>query len=118
MKTWDKDIVCLPSEYAICNIVQIPRGKKRCALAQMGLIGKIHLTSEMSEENIMAEVRSVFAKAMNQDPHFAFKILYSTGGGTKTLTTLAVSTHFHWSAAQLASTCGQGAVYVLAERDL
>ena len=118
MKTWNIDIVCLPPKYAVNNVVQIPRGKKRCALAEMGLVRKIHLTSEMSEEDIMAEIRSVFAQPMQHDPQFPFTILNSTGAGSKTLTKLAVSAHFQWSAAQLASTCGQGAIYVLAEQDL
>ena len=80
----------------------------------MGLIGKIELTSEMDEDCIMAEIRSVFSQAMNHDPSFPFKILQSTGGGCKCLSVPATSTHYHWSASQVVSACGQGPIYILA----
>lgn len=59
--TYDKDIWSLPQSFD--GSIPIPRSVKkhsfRCA---NGLIGKIRLTSEMSEEEIMSEIRSVFEK--------------------------------------------------------
>ena len=41
-------------------------------------MGKIHLTSAMNERDTMAEIRSVFSKAMKDDPCFEFSILHPT----------------------------------------
>ena len=49
-------------------------------LARNGLIGKIWLQSSMSEEEIMNEIRSMFA-----DDGFVFHILQSSGGSSKSL---------------------------------
>ena len=49
-------------------------------------MGKIHLTSAMNERDTMAEIRSVFSKAMKNDPCFEFSILYPIGGGSKSPT--------------------------------
>ncbi len=118
-RTWDKNIVCLPSDYATkSGLIQILRKKKRAILGHVGLIGKIHLTSEMIEEDIFAEVRSVFSKPMRNNPNFQFRFLQSTGGGCKTLSIPSISTHFQWTATQVASLAGQGAIYILADEDL
>ena len=116
-KSWNKDIVCLPKEFAGSSIT-IPRGSKRTTLAECGLIGKVHLTNEMSEEDVKCEIRSVFGKQMKYDPNFPFTYLQSTGGGTKTLTTPPVSVHFQWTAQQVVRLAGQGSLYILAEEDL
>ena len=71
----------------------------------------------MSEDDIMAEVRSTFAKPMGDDPMFPFRFLQSTGGGSKTLTIPAVSKNFQWTAAQVAS-LGQAQIYILANAGL
>jgi len=118
-RTWDKNIICLPQDYATkSGVIQIPRKKKRAVLGHAGLIGKVHLTSAMVEEDIFAEIRSVFSKSMRNDPNFPFRFLQSTGGGCKTLSILSVSTHFQWTATQVASLAGQGAIYILADEEL
>ena len=48
-------------------------------------MGRIRLTSEMSEEDIFAEIRSVFNTPMGGKMDFQFEILQSTGGKIKTL---------------------------------
>ena len=40
--------------------ISFPRGDYRAFLASCGLIGKLHLTSEMTEEEVAAEIRTVF----------------------------------------------------------
>ena len=119
VKTWDKNIVCLPREFVSSdtNAIPIPRSKKRHLLGQYGLIGKVHLKSSMSEEDIMGEVRSTFAKPMGDNPLFPFRFLQGTGGGSKTLTIPPVSQSFHWTAAQVAG-LGQAQIYILAEARL
>jgi hypothetical protein len=49
----------------------------------MGLIGKLHLTSDMSVDMVQSEVRSVFKEAMGNNPTFPFTFLQSTGGGVR-----------------------------------
>ena len=50
-------------------------------MAKMSLAGKIHLHSGMQEEDIMTEIRSVFASKMSEDHVFPFKILQAIGRG-------------------------------------
>ena len=60
--TYDLDVMCLPNSYPSKNgRYAIPRMEKRAELASQGLIGKLRLVSNMSEDDNMAEVRSVFA---------------------------------------------------------
>ena len=74
--TYNRDI-CLPKSSKSKNgDIKIPRGHEiRDMLSRNGLIGKVRLSSEMTEEEIMDEIRSVFATAMNDDPDFRFAIL-------------------------------------------
>jgi len=117
-KSWDKDIVCLPHDYTDVGdvMITIPRGKTRSLLAEYNLFGKIHLISSMTEKEIKDEIRSVFHKQMKPDHDFNF--LQSTGGGTKMLMAPQVSTHFSWSAQQVVSLAGQGAIYIQATEPL
>lgn len=93
---YNRDIICLPSHYAQggSKSVQIPRGKQRAQLADMGLQGKVTLTSEMSEEAIRAEIRSAFMEAMENDPSFPFTFLQLSGSGTKIFLYLLSHLHF------------------------
>ena len=62
MYTYDCDIICLPkSQLGKDGLVRIPRKKSmRDYLAMNKLIGKIRLSSDMSEGAIFREIRSVF----------------------------------------------------------
>ena len=52
IQTWDRDIICLPmSSKKSGSNISYPRGKFRTDLGSLGLIGKVHLTSMMSEED-------------------------------------------------------------------
>ena len=117
--SWDRDIVCLPKGYVKSQVVAYPRGKYRSRLAAMGLIGKIHISADMSSENVEAEIRSVFSQPMKNNPTFSFSYLQPTGGGARSLTTPVVSINFVWSAQQVAKLGNnKGCIYIKAEEDL
>ena len=84
-------------------------------LAMNKLIGKIRLTSDMT---IFREIRSVFGGPMDSDPNFAFKILQTCGGGSKTLSAPVLSSSFKWTAGAVAGRNTKVPVYILAEDDL
>jgi hypothetical protein len=115
---WDRDVMCIPLEYAKGNEIAIPRGRIRAKLAAMGLTGKLRLNSGMSEQEIFAEIRSVFSAAMGNDQNFPFEILQSAGGGTKSLVIPCRSTSFAWTGKQVVASAGRGSLYVLAKDEL
>ena len=54
---YDRDILCLPKSYATSSGIPIPRSKSvREMLGRNGLMGKIRLSSSLSEEMIMDEI--------------------------------------------------------------
>jgi hypothetical protein len=72
LQNWDRDIVCLPAEKEAAGTISYSRGKFRSKLGERGLI---RLTSSMSEEDVDNEIRSVFAKQMNNKDDFPFTYL-------------------------------------------
>ena len=118
--TWDRDIVCLPKESRQGeSYIPYPRGKFRSKLGRDGLVGKVHLTSEMTVEEVEGEIQSLFEPAMGGDAAFPFKYLQATGGGSRSLSIPSVSTSFRWTAPQVAKLGNQrNTIYILAERDL
>ena len=118
--TWDRTIVCLPSCYPqYCKSgggIAIPR-KKRSVLAANGLIGKIHLESDWSEDEVFAEIRSVFSDPMDGDASFPFKILLLTGSGTKSLTIPSLSSSYRWIRKEVAGRA-DSFIYMLAKKGL
>ena len=82
------------------------------------LIGNIRLRSDMSEDEIMAEIRSVFSWPMKKDSLFRFKILQSSGGGCKSLSVRQVSSSYEWTASAVAGKNVGSPVYILAQDDL
>ena len=81
------------------GLVRIPRQKSmRDYLAMNKLIGKIRLTSDMSEPAIFEEIRSVFEGPMGGNVNFPFKILQTCGGDSKTLSSPVLSSSFQWTA--------------------
>ena len=112
---YDRDILCLPDDYCSdTHEIIIPRGKARERLGKCGLMGKIRINSSMSEEEIFAEIRSVFHKPMRENSSFQFEILQRSGGGSKSLTVPAVSSTFEWTAKQVVNAAGQGCIYIIA----
>lgn len=79
-------------------------------------MGKIHLVSTMSVEEVESEVRSVFSRPMGGRSDFPFVYLQSTGSGTRTLTVPSVSPSFRWTAQQVAKLgSSTQAVYIMAK---
>ena len=118
IKQWDRDVLCLPPRKG-GGVLSYPRGKYRAQLADCGLIGKLHMTSVMEEEDVAREIRSIFKGPMKDDANFQFQYLQSTGGGSKSLTIPAQSESFKWTAYQVARLSGQsGTIYILALDEL
>ena len=81
----------------------------------MKLIGKVHLASDMTVDEVMNEFRSAFQVPMCKYPNFRFTYLQSTGGGTRSLTLPNLSLSFTWSASQVAKLgSNRGTIYILA----
>ena len=117
--TYDRDILCLPKSFATANkIVRIPRVQAvRESLAQNGLLGKIRLTSSMTEEDIIKEIQAVFRGPREDDPLFRFAILQPSGGSSKTLTVPSLSSSYSWTASAVAGSA-KSPIYILAEDTL
>ena len=119
VQTWDRDIVCLPECLLIRGSIKYPRSKYRARMGNLGLIGKVHLTSEMTVDEVASEVRSVFRKPMANRPDFPFDYLQPTGTGSRCLTIPSVSSSFAWTAKQVARLgTSTGTIYILAKDDL
>ncbi len=122
--SWDRDVICLPNDYFpegsdINATIPYPRGKYRTFLARMKLIGKVHLTSNMTVDEVMNEFRSAFVVPMKKNPSFRFSYLQSTGGGSRSLAVPNVSSSFTWSVQQVAKLgSNRGTIYILALDDL
>ena len=111
--------MCLPNSFCKHGSTYIPRSKQvRDMLGRNGLLGKIRLTSSMTEAEIMDEICSVFEKPMRNNPNFAFKILQPTGGSSKSLSTPALSSTFRWTASAIAGKSNKAVIYILAENEL
>lgn len=118
IKQWDRDVLCLPPRKS-GSVISFPRGKYRTDLANSGLIGKLHMTSEMDEEDVAREIRSIFKRPMKSKADFRFQYLQATGGCTKFLTVPAQSASFKWTPLQVSRLSGQsGTVYILAQDEL
>ena len=103
MTTWDRDIICLSKEYKKGeNFIPYPRGKYRARLGRLGLVGKVHLTSAMTVDEVMMDIRSVFECAMGGNHSFSFMYLQATGGGSRSLSIPSVSASFQWTANEVA----------------
>jgi len=100
------------------NCLPIPRGNKaRQYLARHGLLGKITLTSDMNESQIMSEIYAIFKDSFGRDKS-SFSILQPTGGFSKSLTIPRVGSLFKWSASSVAGKNPKVPVYILANEPL
>lgn len=75
------------------------------------------MESDWTEDDVFAEIRSVFSDAMKGDPFFPFKILLPTGSGTKSLTVPSLSSSYKWTPKEVAGKAGN-TIYILAENNL
>ena len=96
-------------------MITIPRSREE--LSKAGLVGKISLSSDMSEDAIFEEIRSVFQGPMRGSSLFSFEVLQSTGGKSKSLTIPAVSSSFRWTASAIAKN-PKMPIYILAQDPL
>lgn len=74
--------------------------------------------SDMVEEEIMAEIRSVFSGPMKNDIAFPFVLLQRSGPGSNALTIPSISSSFVWTAKEMVRMAGQGCLYIKAEAEL
>ena len=111
--TYDRDIICLPKCYGKTLNIPIPRS--RTQLAKNGLIGKIRLTSDMTQDDIYDEIRSVFRGPMNGSTTFNFDVLQPAGGHTKCLTIPALSDSYRWTASAIVPKNAKVPLYILAK---
>lgn len=122
-----RDILCLPSSWCKNpHHVAIPRGEKRNALAENGLLGKIEFNSEMNSDDIISEVCKVFASPMGLDERslsegktFRFQFLQRTGAGSRTLCVPSVADTFEWNGKHVSTLAKSGGIiYILALDEL
>ena len=98
--TYVRDIVCLPQSYCIgSEKVNIPRGERRSALAEYGLVGKVQFNSAMDALEVRREICAVFAEPMglheSGETTVPFEYLQRTGAGSRSLCRPSVSTSFY-----------------------
>ena len=115
---WDRELVCLPKCYMTMfntnGVLPIPR-KKKDILASFGLVGRLHLESDWSEQEVITEVRSTFTESVNENVNFKF--LQFTGTGTKSLVVPKVSASYKWGPKEVAGRADRP-VYLLLQDDL
>ena len=118
--TYDRDIVSIPPSFVSrSGLISIPRQKeKQEFLARNKLIGKIQLTSAMSEGDIFEEIRSVFSIPMDKDLLFQFEVLQSSGGRSKSLTIPVCSPTYKWTAGAICGKNPRVPIYILAKDKL
>ena len=65
--SWDREIVCLPQSYmdffGSDGVLPVPR-KKKDILASFGLVGKVHLESDWTAAEVVAEMKSTFSEVL------------------------------------------------------
>ena len=105
--------MCLPKEYQEkSGIIKIPRSSsEREYLARNGLIGKIRLSSDMTDRDIRNEIISVFANSGLSE----FKFLQSTGGRSKQLMIPSVARGFKWTASTVSAINAKMPIYISVE---
>ena len=97
----------------------LTRGKaSQESLAANGLVGRICLSTDMTELQIFDEIRSIFRSPMNEDMEFSIRILRMSGGGSKTLTIPVVSSTYKWTASAVAGKNAKCPIYILADDPL
>lgn len=74
--------------------------KKKDVLASFGLVGRLHLESDWSESEVIAEICLTFSDNVTEDVQFQF--LQFTGTGTKSLMVPKVSSSYKWTPKEVA----------------
>ena len=97
------------------GIMPIPR-KKKDVLASFGLVGRLHLESDWTDEEVKEEIRSTFNNATG-DKSLLFKFLQITGTGRKSLMIPMVSNSYKWTPKEVAGRADKP-VYIIMEQVL
>ncbi len=122
-----RDMMCLPLSWCRdSKQISVPRLERRNTLAKSGLMGKIELNSEMTEEDVRREVCRVFAvpmglyeRELEEGTTFPFQYLQRTGAGSRTLCVPSVSPTFSWNGRQVSTLAKSGGIiYIMASRSL
>lgn len=122
-----RDIVLLPEEFRSENgSICIPRSTRREKLGKAGLVGKIEITSSMTEDEVRSEICEVFAVPMGltvedikNGTRFQFSYLLRSGCNSRTLCVPTVKDTFQWNGKQVASLAKSGSfIYLLAREPL
>lgn len=82
------------------------------------LIGKVRLRSDMEQDEIFDEIRSIFKSPMSYNDNFRFIILQKSGGDLKGLMIPELSTSYRWTATAIAGKNAKVPIYILADDDL
>ena len=116
---WDREVVCLPQSYMDLfgsdGVLPIPR-KKKDILASFGLVGKVHLESDWTAAEVVAEMKSTFSKVL-QGEDCTFKFLQFTGAGTNVIKSTKVSPLYQWMPKEVAGRADRP-VYLLLQKNL
>ena len=124
---YTRDIILLPPDCqdASGDII-VPRSDKRAVLGRAGLVGKIELSSAMSEEDVRKEICEVFSMPMGVSGDdlktgnlFPFAYLQRAGSGARSLCLPSVKPNFEWNGKQVSLLAKSGAfIYLLARKEL
>ena len=109
IKQWDRDVLCLPPRKSN-GVISFPRGKYRTYLANCGLIGKLHMTSDMDEEDVAREIRSIFKGPMKQG-RLSFSLSPSHWRWHQVFDRACPSESFKWTSFQVSRLSGQSGTY-------
>ncbi len=122
-----RDMICLPATWCCYSKqISVPRLEQRNPLAKSGLMEKIQLNSEMTEEDVRHEVCRVFAvpmglheRELEEGTTFPFQYLQRTEAGSCTLCVPSVSPTFSWNGRQVSTLAKSGGIiYIMATRSL
>ena len=122
-----RDIILLPDEFENeTGSVCIPRSNNRETLGKAGLVGKIELSSDMTEDEVRTEICELFSVPMGLTTdnikdgiRFKFHYLQRAGCNTRSLCKPTVKDTFQWNGKQVASLAKSGSfIYLLAAEHL
>ena len=101
--TWDREVVYLPKSYmdlfASNGLLPVPH--KKDVLASFDLVRKVHLESDWTAAEVVAEIKSTFNEKLRDDDT-NFKFLQFTGTDAKSLIVPKVSASYQWTLKEVA----------------
>ncbi len=119
-----RDIILLPNEFKSDEgDVVIPRNSRREKLGKTGLVGKIEISSDMTEQQVRSEICEVFSTPMGlsaedikNGAYFKFSYLQRAGCNSRSLCQPTVKESFQWNGKQVASLAKSGSfIYLIAD---